>query len=98
MNGVCRKDVYENQYHNNHLLTKCTSRCQRRPSLVRSVSDIGQGTCQQLVAYNAKSKVHSLPDLPSVFPDTACKYATDNSVIACKHHHANFDAEILRPR
>ena len=77
-------------------ITKCTGRCPSRPSLVRSVSDVGRGACQQMVAYHSKCKVKSLPDLATMCSGGLCDYREDN-VMRYKAQHSTRDLEIDEP-
>ena len=77
-------------------ITKCTGRCHSRPSLVRSVSDVGRGVCQQMTPYNSKCKVKSLPDLASKCSEGLCEFR-EEKVVRYKIQHSTKDLEVEEP-
>ncbi|XP_065065604.1 voltage-dependent T-type calcium channel subunit alpha-1H-like isoform X3 [Rhopilema esculentum] len=66
-------------------LTKCTGRCQRRPSLIRSVSDVGRSSCQQIASLHSKCKVKSLPDLALKYNEPVCDFIPEK-LVRCDSH------------
>ena len=81
----------ETHCRKNSQITKCMGRCPSRPSLVRSVSDVGRGTCQQLATYH--SKVKSLPDLASKCSEALCEYRPEKVVRYNMQHFSAKDSE-----
>ena len=82
----------ESQCHKKSQLTECTGRCPSRPSLIRSVSDVGRNPCQHLAAYNAKCKGKSLPDLATKCSEELCEYRPEK-MVRYKVHYSTKESD-----
>ncbi len=78
-NELYRKSAYEKDaYHDDY--TKCDARCPMHRSLIKSMSNTGQASCQHQMPFDVKTKGNSWPNLLSKCRDETCDYKRDMPV------------------